>query len=394
MSVYKPQKSRFWQYDFQQNGRRFHGSTGVENRRLAEEVERRKRRAAALGELDVDDIPSLHQAASTWWTNHGQHLRAAEAVWRRIGINLRIFGKNTKVTDLDQGVVTRGIQKRRNETFTRAPRKTVKGKRVEPRRYPIAPATVNADIVGVLRRILNDVRTDDRIAKIMPEINWKKLHLAEPEAEFRLYSRDEREAWLGECDEVARFFLRLLLTYGPRFSELYFHPAAFMPADLEDVRSAHLAIDKRKRGFLLLPLRDDDAGQIAARVGRAMAADLGSIWFEQAPDGTLVEIPKGGMIARLRSAARRAGLRKPRLIHGARHHAGTMVLHRTQNQRMPQQLLGHADPRSSTRYAHVLTKDLKAALEQESRNSPEAAVGAGEFIVPKQRRRGARSRLS
>ncbi len=38
MSVYKPARSRFWQYDFVQNGRRFHGSTGQETRRAAEAV--------------------------------------------------------------------------------------------------------------------------------------------------------------------------------------------------------------------------------------------------------------------------------------------------------------------------------------------------------------------
>lgn len=52
MSVYKPAKSRFWQYDFQHKGRRFHGSTGVEGKRDAEAVERRIRIQAAKGELD------------------------------------------------------------------------------------------------------------------------------------------------------------------------------------------------------------------------------------------------------------------------------------------------------------------------------------------------------
>jgi hypothetical protein len=52
MTVYLPKNSRYWAYDFQLKGRRYHGSTGVETKRKAEEVERRIRGQAATGELD------------------------------------------------------------------------------------------------------------------------------------------------------------------------------------------------------------------------------------------------------------------------------------------------------------------------------------------------------
>lgn len=389
MSVYKPATSRYWQYDFQYQGRRFHGSTGVENRRSAEEVERRKRRAAALGELDTDDIPTLEQAASAWWRDHAQHLRTADTLWRRIGTTLRLLGKATKITDIDQAAVARAIQKRRRETFAKAPRKIIDGRRVEPVRYPVAPATVNADVINVLRRILKHAAAGGPagLARRLPDIDWKALRLAEPEPKFRMYSAAQRAAWRGQCDETAAFALDLLLTYGLRFGELFFDPAAYLPGDEAEGIGPHLLIDKRKRGLLFLPLRQDDARQIAARAGQAIAANLTSIWIERGPKGRLTTVPYYGLQTRLRSAARRANLTLARMIHGARHHAGTILLHRTQNPRVTQQLLGHADPRSSARYAHVLTQDLRAALDQESRNSPEPPTGAPEFTPPKQRRR-------
>lgn len=381
MSVYKPQKSRYWHYDFQYQGSRFHGSTGQERKGAALEVERRKRRAASLGEMDPREVPTLQQACSTWWTETGQHLRTADDVWNRIKIVLRLIGKDVLVTEIEQSAVNRAVQRRRSETYSKA--KPKKG--VRPKRYAVAPATVNADIVGILRRVLRHVAKDKRIKPLLQEIAWGELRLDEPEPYLRIYSPAQRAAWRGECDEVASFALDMLLSYGLRFGELFFPPSAYHPAS--DVGDAFLLIDKRKKQLMVLPLRDDDARQIAARAGRANAAGLGSIWLEQAPGGKLAEVSYHGLHSRLLSAAARAGLTMPSVIHGTRHHAGTMMLKRTQNLKSAQQLLGHANIASTMRYAHVLTGDLKAALEQESRNSPEAPAGGDEFTPPKQRRR-------
>ena len=68
MSVYKPRNSRIWQFDFVIKGQRFHGSTGVLNKRAAEEVERKKRQEAALGkfgqvaEMTLDEACGLVRA--------------------------------------------------------------------------------------------------------------------------------------------------------------------------------------------------------------------------------------------------------------------------------------------------------------------------------------------
>ena len=91
------------------------------------------------------------------------------------------------------------------------------------------------------------------------------------------------------------------------------------------------------------------------------------------------------MKARLRSAAKRAGLTQPRLVHGIRHHVGTSNLAATGDLRMTQSLLGHADIKSTLIYAHALDNGLRAALN--SRNSPGAPEPDAEFTVAKQRRR-------
>lgn len=98
----------------------------------------------------------------------------------------------------------------------------------------------------------------------------------------------------------------------------------------------------------------------------------------------LVDVSKTGMVSRLKSAARRAGLTIPRLIHGTRHHVGTVTLAQSGDIRMVQGLLGHADIKSTLRYSHALDSGLRAQLE--SRNSPVAPDPDAMFSTPKQRR--------
>lgn len=146
--------------------------------------------------------------------------------------------------------------------------------RETPKAYPIKNATVNGDVVGMLRRILRRAETIWEV-KPIPKISWRALALAEPEPELRLYSEAQQQAWLSQCDRVTRTALSLLLTYGLRLGELFFPPSAF------DASGPRLVINKRKRGALMLPLRQDHADDIAVRAEQATAAGLETVWFEE-----------------------------------------------------------------------------------------------------------------
>lgn len=71
MSVYRPAKSRFYQYDFQYKGKRYTGSTGVATMRKAEDVERKVRADVALGLYDDQAGMTLDEAAGQWWEEVG-----------------------------------------------------------------------------------------------------------------------------------------------------------------------------------------------------------------------------------------------------------------------------------------------------------------------------------
>jgi integrase len=374
MSVYKSDKSRYFQFDFQFRGDRFHGSTGVETRRAAEAVERKLRQDAALGLLGDMASMTLDQGTGRWWSEVGQRLRTARDVERRLEVLLRLMGKNTRLVDISTKHVSRAIEARRGETYRKSPAKGAKA-------YELKNATVNADIILTLRRILQRAHKVWEVKGLNP-IDWSALHLPEPAPKVQVYTDAQQAAWLGECDETARFTLQMLLTYGLRFNELFFPPEAFDPD------GPRLVLNLRKGDVPhVVPLREDDARQIAARVGRAIAADLPVIWFEENPKGALVPVTYHGLHARLLSAARRAKVSSERVIHGARHHAGTTMLRRSKNLKLTQALLGHASIQSTMRYAHALEDDLRAALADESRDSPGAVEANTEFVVPKQRRR-------
>lgn len=378
MTVYKPARSRFWQYDFIYKKTRYHGSTGQETRRAAEAVERKLRLDAAEGRLGSPAELTFDEAAGRWWLEVGQHLATAADLDRRLERLVGLIGKDVKLAHIDGDVIARAVQARRGQTYKKSAAKGAK-------EYAVKNGTVNADVVDLARRILLRARKTWG-ARGLPEIDWKALRLAEPAPEMRLYSSKQQAAWVEECDPVAAAALRMLLRYGLRLSELFF------PPDAVDVETEHLAIAKRKKDVPhLIPLAREDVGHLAARAGRAKAAGLPTVWFEQGEDEDgeplLIPLTYYGLQARLRTAAKRAGIALPRVIHGARHHAGTTLLRTSRNLRLTQQLLGHRDLKSTQRYAHILTDDLRDALDPNPRNSPEADTAETEIVVPKQRRK-------
>lgn len=361
MTLYKGPNGRYFQYDFQYKGKRYTGSTGVETRRKAQEVERKIRTDVALGLYEDQAKMTLDEAAGQWWEEVGKRLRTARDVERRLEIVLRLMGPETRLVEITTRRVSAAIEKRRNETFKKGTDRPGK----PAKRYPISNATVNNDIIVMLRRILRRAETVWEV-KPIPKVNWRALTLTEPQPEVRFYSEAQQKAWLDECDPVTRMALTVLLTYGLRLGELFFPPSAFDPS------GPRLVINKRKRGALMLPLRQDHAEDIAIRAAKAISVGLETVWFEE------LEIPAagkrerqvrylpftyGGIQQRMRTAAKRAGLNMPRLIHGTRHHAGTMILAQTGNLKLAQQLLGHADIKSTMRYAHAMDGALRDALE-------------------------------
>lgn len=73
---------------------------------------------------------------------------------------------------------------------------------------------------------------------------------------------------------------------------------------------------------------------------------------------------ESGLKSEMRRAVPRAGVENFR-FHDTRHTAATRVL-RKSKMRVAQILLGHKDIKTTTKYAHALAEDVRAALEAAS----------------------------
>ena len=380
MSVYKPRNSRIWQFDFVIDGRRYHGSTGVLNRRQAEDVERKKRNEAAMGKFGQVAKLTLDAACGRYWEEHGKHRGDADDVERRLDVLLTLFGKTTKLNEIGQAEVAAAIEQRASMTYIKA--RSREGRPAKgAKQYPLSDSTVNRDVIETLRPVLKRARTHwtpTGTPHGLPEIDWRELRLTEPRALSRLYSAAEKAAWMAKAADWGDdldLALDLMLTNGLRYGELFFPLDA---PNLDPVEPTLRLQKGRKRDVVLfVPLRLDHSRRLAARIGRAREKGLDHPWF-YAQGKKLVSYTYAQIEYRLSKAADDAGITGGRRIHGARHHAGSMVLKRSKgNLKAVQGLLGHASISSSQRYAHVLIDDLREALEDEvPRNSPEVAPGA------------------
>lgn len=344
MGVYR--KGRYWHYDFVIRGRRFFGSTGQETRRNAETVERARRLDAATGASEDAGDLTLDMAVSRYFDEVNHTLAAEVQLKRRLDKVIACVGRQKLLREIDTATIAEAIRQRR-KMLGRTPE----------------PATINRDLIDhTLRPMLNRARKVWG-ARTLPAIDWRSVRLREPKGIVREYSDDELAAWRDALEPVPRFALDLMLTYGLRFGELFFFPAAVdgkaMRLTINAVLGRNGQVKTRKSGHSLsLPLRAEHARLLAA-----MASARKS-------DQTVFDFTYWGLHSRLRTAAAGAGLGE-RAIHGARHHAATKLLRSTGNLKLTQNLLGHASIQSTMRYAHATEDDLRSALNGLSPTCPE-----------------------
>lgn len=357
MAVYRPAKSRFFHYDFTYQGRRFHGSTGCETLRKAEEVERKRREQAALGTLDDVAQLTLDQAAGRWWEEKGRHLKTAPAVEARLERLIALIGPNLRICDITTIVVLNALQKRRAQTFVRSTSPTA-------RAYAVSNRTVNLDVLDTLRPILRRAKRAWG-ARGLPEIDWGELRLPEPKPKPKEFTATELEALLAAVRPHWRDFISFAARYGCRLEEMFFLPSAL---DASDISRARLTLRERKNDEdHVLPLLPEDARMLAKRASRAEAAKLTTVWFRELAGGRLKALTYYGAEAAIRRALTMTGLRDKKGMRGAhdlRRHSGMQILRATGNLRVAQRLLGHSSIQSTLVYAHAVESDLRAGLEK------------------------------
>lgn len=334
---YRPKNSRFWHYDFQVRGCRFHGSCGTEDFEEAKAVEAQARVAARSQAAQPTGIFTLSQAIGTYYADVCQHQPSA-----RTSLS---HGKN----------LTQGLDPK-----TRLPDLTMAMLQgyISNRRATVANGTVNRDMQFLARAIRHMARVH---AAQVPDLDIAALEMREAEERVRELTMAEQEALLQHLRPDLHPLVLFALMTGGRLSELCAlqWPAVDLDAGVIRFRqkggtTRRFPINAELRAFLSsLPLAEalPHARHVITYVNHKAKGH---------PRQRVT--PSGGTMATIKAAMVAAGIEDFR-FHDLRHTFATRLLRHTGNLKLVSRLLGHTQVETTMRYAHVMDEDMRAGLE-------------------------------
>lgn len=356
MSTYKRKGSEVYSYDFWLGGRRFLGSTEETTKRAADAVERRKKEEAKadLAQAEAMDAPKTWElAASRWYLEIGQHHKNAHVDAACLDWLTKAIGRTTLLVDIDDNRVAALVAKRRSEV-----RQVGK---VEARTKKVGPATVNRTMTEPLRKVL--LRASKVWKVRVADVDWGSHMLDEPQERIREASKAEEASIMSKLergyDEAVLFAFingcRRMEIISLRWPMVDFFGRQFTVIGKGD-RSRTIPMNQITFD-LLWSLRGHDEEYVftfeAKRTRRHGKRDL--------VKGQRYPLTEDGLKSAMRRAVPKAGVENFR-FHDTRHTAATRVL-RKSNLRVAQVLLGHKDIKTTTKYAHAMAEDVRAALE-------------------------------
>lgn len=350
MSVYKPAKSKLWQFDYRWQGHRYHGSTGCASKRDAERYEAEHRRRTALGET-VKPSLTVEQACDQWFAAVGAHLSSHATCLYQLGYLATGIGRKTMMQDITIRHLDGYIAKRRAK---------------------VSNASVNREIT-LLRRV---VRWAEKRGYDMPAVTWSDALLSEAAERVRELSADEEARLFAALPDNLKPIVEFALLSGQRRSEII----ALRWADV-DLAAARAKLWVKGAKPHTIPLSPRMVTLIANQP-KVCPQVFTYVCTRRAPKrddrpariiGERYPFSKQGWARQWRKALKDAGITDYR-FHDNRHTAATRNLRATGNLKGVQKLLGHTDVRTTARYAHALEDDVRAMLfATESRTIPEPA---------------------
>lgn len=345
MSVYKPEGSPFYHYDFQWRGHRFHGSTKETGKREAEKVERLERERAKRHVEQVraaDASLRLDDVAGRYWIEKGQHHAGADNTWRQLGYILDFFGKDKLLTEITGSDIAKFVAWRRGHKR--------KGGAL------LSPFTVN-DATEQLKKLFTRAKAWG--VRFDHEPVWKDHWLSEPQERVRELREDEGDRLDAATRADLAPFFAFAKASGLRLRECLLR---WSEVDWDNCR-----ITKPGKGGrlvtvpvtsaireILWPLREHHPDSVFTYA--AIRTYGGRVKGKRYP------LTLSGVKTAWRRLRKRAGVMSFR-FHDFRHDLGTKLLRKTGNLKLVQRALNHADIKTTTRYAHVLDSEVAEAME-------------------------------
>jgi integrase len=356
MSIYQTGRSPYWQFDFQRDKRRFHGSTGCTTRRDAERFEAELKRKVALGETARSPI-NLNGACYAYWQATGQHESNHKTTGYQIENLCKIIGPNRFLADIGMKHMREFVAKRRAQD--------------------VSNASINREI-SLAQRVWKMALSNGHDVP-MPgtkgAIVWSDLKLDEPKERVReLSASEERRLFEHLSDDLAAV-VRFAIMSGQRRGAII-----GLRWDRVDMEAMRATVHTKGDQFHTFPLT---LAMMELILDRPVVDGCPYVFTYRCarpapkrPDrprrlrGQRYAYSEEGWKREWGRALTAAEITDFR-FHDLRHTSATRVLRSSGNLKAAQRLLGHSNISTTGRYAHVLDEDLRSIMSAtESRNSP------------------------
>lgn len=349
---FRPKTSRFWHYDFQIRGRRFHGSCGTEDFEEAKAVEA-EQRFHAKRSPQAQGAFTLSEAIGTYWSDVSQHQSSAGTTLSQGKSILAVLSGSKRIDQLTNADIMRFVAKRRAE---------------------VSNATVNRQLQMLGRALRHMAKFHG--ARV-PDLDLKAAETKEAKERVRELAADEQdrlfEKLRADLHPLVSFALmtgaRVATITGLRWSDVLWD-ASRIRFRLKGDEEMLFPINAELRAFLTALPRSDIVSERPYVI----------TFVDQVSAQRRRITPNGGSVhADFRAALVAAEIEDFR-FHDLRHTFATRMLRRTGNLKLVSRLLGHKSIETTMRYAHVLDTDLHDAMTDfralataESRKNPRRA---------------------
>ncbi|WAJ26269.1 tyrosine-type recombinase/integrase [Antarcticirhabdus aurantiaca] len=370
MSVFKGPKSPFYQYDFQIDGRRFHGSTKAKNKKDADAVER-ELKAKAKADLEQEKKTgsgpiTMRFAAGRYWTEVGEHHKQAKDTFRELERLVGFFGKDKRLDEIKDADVAAFVSWRRKQT--------VKGRKASKDGTPaplIAPRTVNAGTILLSAIFLRAERTWRYSLPHKP--HWRSHMLKQPQERVRELDQHEGEALDAAVRDDYAPWLEFARLTGLRRNETLIR---WQNVNIFAKRITTIGKGNREVSTPITPDVQAILDQCVDENGvRHHPEFVFTFVCKRTRNGQVrgrrYPITSEGAKTQWRRLRERAKVQDFR-FHDIRHDVATKLLRATGNLKLVQRALNHSDIKTTTKYAAVYDDDVAAALAAvgNSRNNP------------------------
>lgn len=357
MSVYKSDKTPYYQFSFQTGGKRFHGSTKATNKKDAEAVEKRLKseaKASIEQEKRQGGGPlTLDTAFLRYWNEVGKDHANSGDTHRDIARLITYFGKDTlldKITDREVAamVAWRSAQ-------------TIAGKEVRKDGTPmpkISPATVNRTSTLVLRNLYGRAKRVWRYS-FPNEPVWRDHLLKEPQERVRELHDHEATALDTAVRDDYWPWLEFARMTGLRRAE------TLLRWSNVNWQARQISIMGKGGRKVTTPITDAVKELLEPLIGHNDTWVFTYIAEKTRGDrvkGERYPLTEEGAKTQWRRAREKAGVTDFR-FHDIRHDTATKLLRATGNLKLVQRTLNHADLKTTLKYAHVLDSEVADALQ-------------------------------